>query len=57
MNVSQSGPVLPRLLLVEDEPNIRELVRSHLESEGYACVAIADGREGAGRPSPNARST
>jgi two-component system OmpR family response regulator len=45
MNVSQSGPVLPRLLLVEDEPNIRELVRSHLESEGYACVAIADGRE------------
>ncbi len=32
------------LLIVEDEPNIRELVRSHLESEGYECVSVADGR-------------
>src|SRR5438876_4261259 len=31
------------LLIVEDEPNIRELVRSHLESEGYECVSVADG--------------
>jgi len=33
------------LLIVEDEPNIRELVRSHLESEGYECVSVADGRD------------
>jgi two-component system OmpR family response regulator len=33
------------LLIVEDESNIRELVRSHLESEGYECVSVADGCE------------
>ena len=33
------------VLIVEDEPNIRELVRSHLESEGYECVAVGDGRD------------
>lgn len=32
------------LLIVEDEPNIRDLVRSHLEGEGYDCVSVADGR-------------
>jgi DNA-binding response OmpR family regulator len=32
------------LLIVEDEPNIRELVRSHRASAGYECVAVADGR-------------
>ena len=34
----------PHLLIVEDEANIRELVHSQLESEGYECVAAADGR-------------
>jgi len=33
------------LLIVEDEPNIRNLVRSHLESEGYECVSVGDGRD------------
>jgi DNA-binding response OmpR family regulator len=34
-----------RLLIVEDEANIRELVSLHLESEGYACAATPNGRE------------
>src|ERR1700681_1243691 len=35
----------PRVLVVEDEPNIRELVCLHLGLEGYACDGLADGRE------------
>jgi DNA-binding response OmpR family regulator len=37
--------VIPRVLIVEDEPNIRELVCLHLGLEGYACEAVGDGRE------------
>jgi DNA-binding response OmpR family regulator len=33
----------PRVLVVEDEPNIRELVCLHLRHEGYVCDAEADG--------------
>jgi len=39
----------PRVLVVEDEPNIRELVRLHLGLEGYECVGLADGREALAR--------
>ena len=35
----------PRVLVVEDEPNIRELVCLHLGLEGYTCDATGDGRE------------
>ncbi len=35
----------PRVLVVEDEPNIRELVCLHLGLEGYACDSLGDGRE------------
>ena len=31
-------------MIVEDEANIRELVRFHLSHEGYACDPIADGQ-------------
>ena len=34
----------PRVLVVEDEPNIRELVCLHLGHEGYACEGVADGQ-------------
>src|SRR3954454_11223538 len=34
----------PRVLVVEDEPNIRELVCLHLGLEGYACEGVADGK-------------
>ena len=35
-----------RILVVEDEKNIRDLVCLHLEIEGYECVPVADGSEG-----------
>jgi two-component system OmpR family response regulator/two-component system alkaline phosphatase synthesis response regulator PhoP len=35
----------PRVLVVEDEPNIRELVCLHLGLEGYTCDGLGDGRE------------
>jgi two-component system OmpR family response regulator/two-component system alkaline phosphatase synthesis response regulator PhoP len=35
----------PRALVVEDEPNIRDLVGLHLGLEGFACTGAADGRE------------
>jgi DNA-binding response OmpR family regulator len=34
-----------RVLVVEDEPNIRELVCLHLGLEGYSCEGSADGHE------------
>jgi two-component system OmpR family response regulator/two-component system alkaline phosphatase synthesis response regulator PhoP len=34
----------PRVLVVEDEPNIRELVCLHLGHEGYVCDAFGDGQ-------------
>jgi len=34
-----------RVLVVEDEPNIRELVCLHLGLEGYVCEGLADGQE------------
>lgn len=33
-----------RVLVVEDEVNIRELVCLHLRHEGFVCDAVADGR-------------
>ena len=38
-----------RVLVVEDEPNIRELVCLHLGLEGYACEGAADGKEALGQ--------
>ncbi len=34
----------PRVLVVEDEVNIRELVCLHLRHEGYTCEAVGDGQ-------------
>src|SRR5437870_3680451 len=33
----------PKVLVVEDEPHIRELVCLHLGLEGYACEGVGDG--------------
>ncbi|MCC7418445.1 MAG: response regulator transcription factor [Acidobacteria bacterium] len=33
-----------RVLVVEDEPHLRELVCLHLGLEGYACEAVGDGQ-------------
>jgi two-component system, OmpR family, response regulator len=35
-----------RVLIIEDEPRIRELVALHLELEGLAATAVGDGSEG-----------
>ena len=35
----------PRVLVVEDESRIRELICLHLGHEGYACDAVGNGRE------------
>jgi DNA-binding response OmpR family regulator len=35
----------PNVLVVEDEPNIRELVCLHLGLEGYRCEGIPDGQQ------------
>jgi DNA-binding response OmpR family regulator len=40
---------VPRVLIVEDEPNIRELVSLHLGLEGYACQGVGDGRTALGK--------
>jgi DNA-binding response OmpR family regulator len=38
-----------RVLVVEDEPNIRELVCLHFGLEGYSCDPIANGRDALSR--------
>ena len=35
----------PSVLVVEDEPHIRELVCLHLRHEGYECVGVGDGHQ------------
>src|SRR3954462_9965054 len=35
---------LPKVLVVEDEPHIRELVCLHLGLEGYTCEGVGDGQ-------------
>ena len=35
----------PHVLVVEDEPNIRELVCLHLGLEGYECEGLGDGQQ------------
>jgi DNA-binding response OmpR family regulator len=47
--VPMSTPSTPRrVLVVEDEAHIRELVCLHLALEGFDCVPVADGREALG---------
>ncbi|MHC5038570.1 MAG: response regulator transcription factor [Planctomycetota bacterium] len=36
----------PRILVVEDEPDMRAVLRDNLEYEGYEVLEAADGREG-----------
>jgi two-component system OmpR family response regulator/two-component system alkaline phosphatase synthesis response regulator PhoP len=37
--------MIPHVLVVEDEPHIRELVCLHLGLEGYTCEGVADGQD------------
>jgi len=36
----------PRVLIIEDDPNVAEVVTRYLEREGYAVESVADGLEG-----------
>jgi two-component system response regulator AtoC len=36
----------PRVLVIEDDPNLREIVSALLASFGYDCQTVADGRSG-----------
>src|SRR5712691_10967000 len=44
-NSEKSVTTAPRVLVVEDEPNIRDLVCLHLGLEGYACEGLGDGHD------------
>src|SRR5512136_2744174 len=39
----------PRVLVVEDETNIRDLICLHLGLEGFECVPTGDGRDALSR--------
>jgi DNA-binding response OmpR family regulator len=38
-------PIVQRILIVDDEPKITQLVRDYLERSGFAVVTARDGRE------------
>jgi DNA-binding response OmpR family regulator len=40
-----SGAHAPRVLIVEDEESIRDLVCFHLDLNGYRCVSVGDGKQ------------
>ncbi len=45
--VAVSSPVMPPvILIVDDEENIRSLVRAYLEADGFVVYAAADGSQG-----------
>jgi DNA-binding response OmpR family regulator len=44
--IDPTPQIAPRVLLVEDEGSIRDLVSRQLRRAGYDCHAVADGREG-----------
>jgi DNA-binding response OmpR family regulator len=43
------GDAKKRILVVEDEDNLRELVQSRLENEGYEVATAADGFQAIGK--------
>jgi DNA-binding response OmpR family regulator len=49
LNREKTVTVAPRVLVVEDERNIRELVCLHLGLEGYTCEGLANGQDALAR--------
>jgi DNA-binding response OmpR family regulator len=45
-SVLDAPPVVARVLVIEDDPNVAEVVTRYLEREGYEVDAVADGAEG-----------
>ena len=46
MNAAPSPPALPTVLVINDEPPIRRLLRVTLEAAGYRVVDAANGKDG-----------
>jgi DNA-binding response OmpR family regulator len=46
MSLASTASAAPRVLLIEDERSIRELVSDQLRRAGYDCRAVSDGRVG-----------
>ncbi len=44
--MSAAAPDRPTVLLIEDESDVRDLVRLHLRKAGFAVLEAEDGREG-----------
>lgn len=44
--MGEAGESMPTVLVVEDEPKLRELVRSYLEREGFAVLTAGSGADG-----------
>src|SRR4051812_4407349 len=45
-NVLEAPPVAARVLVIEDDPTVAEVVVRYLEREGYRVATVADGRAG-----------
>ena len=41
-----AGAQPPRVLVIDDDPSVRTVIRYLVESFGYACETAADGRSG-----------
>src|SRR5438309_10739461 len=48
-NVLEAPPVAARVLVIEDDPTVAEVVVRYLEREGYRVATVADGRAGLDR--------
>jgi DNA-binding response OmpR family regulator len=42
----EAPPVAARVLIIEDDPNVAEVVARYLQREGFRVRTVADGREG-----------
>ena len=50
-SVSYFGKAMPKILVVDDEPNIIELAKLYLEREGYQVEGVANGQDALSRQS------
>ena len=46
VGVLEAPPTAPRVLIIEDDPNVSEVVTRYLEREGYRVETAADGAAG-----------
>ena len=38
--------MVPKILIIDDESGVRDMLRGHFEARGFEVLAAADGREG-----------